>query len=171
MSQLVGVIGSRSLPEDFSPVVHSVVAFFLSLGFDIASGGAMGADFYALSALLDYSASSSGTIFSAWQSISGFPAAVRPRLLEFRSHGGRILWGPASTGAPRHEAVAALLGRNTRLISACSLLIAFLRGDSRGSLRTVREALAHDIPVIIFICGSDTPTPPDIATRCLVFSG
>lgn len=52
MSRLVGVVGSRSLPASFSPLVSSAVSFFLGQGFRVASGGALGADSFALSALL-----------------------------------------------------------------------------------------------------------------------
>lgn len=52
MCRLVGVVGSRLLPASFSPLVSSVVSFFLGQGFRVASGGALGADLFVLSALL-----------------------------------------------------------------------------------------------------------------------
>ena len=73
MSRLAGVIGSRSLPASFSPLVSRVVSLLLSRGYGIASGGALGADSFALSALLQQGAASRGTIHSAWASASGFP--------------------------------------------------------------------------------------------------
>ncbi len=168
MCRLVGVVGSRSLPASFAPLVSSVVSFFLSRGFRVASGGAVGADSFALSALLQQGASSRGVVFSAWSSLSGFPASVRPQLSQFLSSGGQVVWGPAFPGAPRQLAVSALLGRNRRLVSSCSVLVAFLFGSSRGSLFTVRQAVARGIPVVVFLCGGGASLPAELAGRCLV---
>lgn len=169
MSRFVGVVGSRSLPTSFSPLVSSVVSLFLVRGFRVASGGALGADSFALSALLQQGAAPSGVIFSAWQSASGFPASIRPQVSQFLSTGGQVVWGPASPGASRQQAVSALLGRNRRLVSACSVLVAFLFGPSRGSLFTVRQAVAQGIPVVVFLCGGGASLPPDLASQCFVF--
>ena len=165
MSHIVGVIGSRSLPESFAPQVAAVVSRFLSLDYRVASGGAVGADSYALSALLQEGAADQGVIFSAWQSASGFPASVRPQVARFLASGGQVVWGSASPGSPRQVAVSALLGRNQRLVSACFILVAFLHGSSRGSLYTVRQAVSRGIPVIIFLCG-DARLPGDLAPHC-----
>jgi len=169
MARLVGVVGSRSLPASFSPLVSSLVSFFLARGFRVASGGAVGADSFALSALLQQGAAPSGVVFSAWQSASGFPVSVRPQVSQLLSSGGQVVWGPASPGAPRQQAVSALLGRNQRLVAACSVLVAFLFGPSRGSLFTVRQAVSRGIPVIVFLCGGGASLPPDLASRCIVF--
>ena len=169
MSRLVGVVGSRSLPASFAPLVSSVVSLFLVRGFRVASGGAVGADSFALSALLQQGAASSGVVFSAWQSASGFPSSVRPQVSQLLSSGGQVVWGSASPGAPRQQAVSALLGRNQRLVASCSVLVAFLFGPSRGSLFTVRQAVSRGIPVIVFLCGGGASLPPDLASRCIVF--
>jgi len=171
MVRLVGVVGSRSLPASFSPLVSSVVSLFLARGFRVASGGAVGADSFALSALLQQGAASSGVVFSAWSSASGFPASVRPQVSQFLSSGGQVVWGPASSGAPRQQAVSALLGRNQRLVAACSVLVAFLFGPSRGSLFTVRQAIRRSVPVVVFLCGGGASLPPDLASHCFIFSG
>ena len=169
MSRFVGVVGSRSLPVPFSPLVSSVVSLFLARGFRVASGGALGADSFALSALLQQGAASSGVVFSAWSSASGFPVSVRPQVSLFLSLGGQVVWGPASPCAPRQQAVSALLGRNRRLASACSVLVAFLHGSSRGSLFTVRQAVGRGVPVVVFLCGGGASLPPDLASQCFVF--
>jgi predicted Rossmann fold nucleotide-binding protein DprA/Smf involved in DNA uptake len=169
MARLVGVVGSRSLPASFAPLVSSVVSLFLSRGFRVASGGAVGADSFVLSALLQQGVAPSGVVFSAWQSASGFPVSVRPQVSQLLSSGGQVVWGPASHGAPRQQAVSALLGRNQRLVVACSVLVAFLFGPSRGSLFTVRQAVARGIPVVVFLCGGGAALPADLASRCFVF--
>ncbi|MFA5893993.1 MAG: DNA-processing protein DprA [Candidatus Margulisiibacteriota bacterium] len=169
MGRLVGVVGSRALPGSFSPLVSSVVSLFLARGFRVASGGAVGADSFALSALLQQGAAASGVVFSAWSSASGFPAPVRPQVSRFLSSGGRVVWGPASPGAPRQQAVFALLGRNQRLVSACSVVVAFLFGPSRGSLFSVRQAVARGVPVVVFLCGGGASLPADLVSRCFVF--
>jgi len=52
VARLVGVVGSRSLPASFAPLVSSLVSLLVGRGFGVASGGASGADAFALSALL-----------------------------------------------------------------------------------------------------------------------
>ncbi|OGC11544.1 hypothetical protein A3K48_03435 [candidate division WOR-1 bacterium RIFOXYA12_FULL_52_29] len=171
MVRVVGFIGSRSLPASFSPLVSSSVSLFLSRSFRVASGGALGADSFALSALLRQGAASSGVLFSAWQSASGFPASVRPQVSQFLTSGGQVVWGSASPGASRQQAVSALLGRNQRLASSCSVLVAFLFGPSRGSLFTVRQAVSRGVPVVVFLCGGGAALPPDLARHCFIFNG
>jgi predicted Rossmann fold nucleotide-binding protein DprA/Smf involved in DNA uptake len=167
---MAGFVGSRSLPASFSPFVASLVSAFRICGFLVASGGAVGADLYALSALVEQGASASGVVFSAWSSASGFPVSVRPLVGRFLASGGRVVWGSASAGAPRQAAVSALLGRNQRLVSACSCLVAFLHGPSRGTLFTVRQAVRRGIPVYVFLCGDGASLPADLADHCLVLN-
>ena len=170
MARLVGVIGSRSLPVSFAPLVSSVVSLFLGQGFGVASGGALGADSSALSALLQQGAAASGVVFSAWSSPFGFPASVRSLAAQFAGQGGQLVWGAASPGAARSCVVSALLGRNQRLVSACSVLVAFLFGPSRGSLFTVRQAVSRGVPVVVFLCGGGAALPPDLVSRCFIFN-
>lgn len=168
MVSLVGFVGSRSLPASFSPLVSSLISSFLARGFRVASGGAVGADQFALSALVEQGASASGVVFSAWASASGFPASVRLSISRFLASGGQVVWGAGSPGAPRHQVVSALLGRNQRLVSACSCLVAFLHGPSRGTLFTVRQAVRRGIPVQVFLCGGEASLPADLSAHCLV---
>jgi predicted Rossmann fold nucleotide-binding protein DprA/Smf involved in DNA uptake len=170
MSRLAGVIGSRSLPASFAPLVSHVVSLLLSRGYSIASGGAVGADSFALEAVIQQGASSRGIIHSAWVSASGFPVPVQPQVFRFLASGGQVVWGSCPVDASRQEAVSALLGRNRRLVSASSVIVAFLHGSSRGSLYTVRQAVAQGIPVIVFLCGSGASLPADLASRCLIFT-
>ena len=168
--RLAGVVGSRSLPVRFAPLVSSVVSLLLSRGFGVASGGAMGADHFALSAVLSSGSSSRGVVFSAWSSVSGFPSSVRPDVERFIGSGGSVVWGSAPVGSPRPVAVSALLRRNERLVSSCSVVVAFLFGPSRGSLFSVRRAVASGVPVLVFLCGGGASLPPDLARRCFVFN-
>ena len=170
MSRLAGFVGSRSLPASFAPFVSSLVSAFRARGFLVASGGAVGADQYALSALVEQGASASGVVFSAWSSASGFPVSVRPTVGLFLAAGGQVIWGAASAGAPRQQVIASLLGRNQRLVSACSCLVAFLHGSSRGTLFTVRQAVRRGIPVYLFLCGGGAALPADLASHCLVLN-
>ena len=168
MSRLAGVIGSRSLPASFAPLVSHVVSLLLSRGYGIASGGAVGADSFALEAVIQQGASARGVIYSAWASAFGFPSSVQPQVSRFLSSGGQVVWGSCPVGAPRQEAVSALLGRNRRLVSASTVIVAFLHGFSRGSLYTVRQAIEQGVPVIVFLCGGSASLHADLASRCCV---
>ena len=171
MARFVGVVGSRSLPDSFAPLVSSLVSAFLARGFQVASGGALGADLFVLSALLLQGQVSSGVVFSAWSSVSGFPVSVRPSVSHFLASGGQVVWGSGSSGGSRGSVVSALLGRNRLLVSSCSVVVAFLFGSSRGSLFSVREAVSRGVPVVVFLCGGGASLPADLASRCFVFSG
>jgi len=149
MRHVVGVIGSRSLPARFAPLVDQVVSLFLARGYSVASGGAVGADSFALSAVLRSGSCSRGVVYSAWSSVSGFPSSARPDIERFIAAGGQVVWGSA-------------------LVSASSVIVAFLHGPSRGSLYTVRQAVSRGVPVIVFLCGGAS-LPPDLIRRCYVF--
>ena len=170
MSRLVGIVGSRSLPASFSPLVSSLVSALVARGFRAASGGAIGADQFALSALVEQGLSASGVVYSAWSSASGFPVSVQPLVSHFLASGGQVVWGSGSSSQPRSAVVSALLGRNSRLVSACSLIIAFVHGQSRGTLYTIRQAVRCGIPVYVFLCGGGASLPADLAAHCLVIN-
>lgn len=171
MCPVVGIVGSRSLPASFAQLVSRVVSSYLARGFRVASGGAMGADSFVLSALLQQGACPAGVLFSAWQSSSGFPVQVRPQVARFVASGGQVVWGSGSSGGSRHVVVSALLARNRRLVSSSSVLVAFLYGPSRGTLYTVRQALGRGVPVVLFLCGGGTQLPPDVSRACSVRAG
>jgi len=92
-------------------------------------------------------------------------------VVQFIAAGGRVVWGSASAGVSRTSAVSALLGRNRRLVSASSVVVAFLHGPSRGSLYTVRQAVSRGVPVVVFLCGGGAYLPPDLARYCYIFNG
>jgi hypothetical protein len=148
----IGIVGSRALPGNFRFHVREVVAHLLAKGCYINSGGAVGADSYAVSALLRMGKSYRGIIYSAWSYFSGFPYSTRQDIGTFAKNGGRIDWGTVQPDPMRKEAVAGLLERNRRLVENSDALIAYLYGESRGTMYTIKEAAKKDIPIVVFIC-------------------
>ena len=51
----IGVVGARALPETYQNLVEEVVQYLLGRGHVVAHGGALGADYYVLNALLTHS--------------------------------------------------------------------------------------------------------------------
>src|SRR5262245_26450735 len=98
----VAVVGSRVLPEAVAPQVAAVVRFFLSRGWGIGSGGARGADAYALTAVVNAggSACARSAVF-----LPGELSAQDQQLQRFVACGGRAI---AGAGSGR----SALLGRS-----------------------------------------------------------
>ena len=86
----VGIVGSRSLLNNFRFHIREVVTQLLAQDCHINSGGAMGADSYVVKALLRHGKSFRGVIYSAWSYFSGFPYSVRQDIGAFAKKGGRI---------------------------------------------------------------------------------
>lgn len=86
----VAVIGSRALPVGFSEKVVGVVGRLLMRGHEVCHGGAMGADHFVLQALINCRAASKGILFSAWESVLGFPAQVQPDIQKYLAAGGQL---------------------------------------------------------------------------------
>src|SRR5262245_29023571 len=102
-NRFVAVVGSRELPESWAHQVAGVVGFFVQRGWGIGSGGARGADQYALAAVVAVgrSACASSVVF-----LPGAPAVERTGVLPaFRARGGRVVFGVG-------EGRAALLARS-----------------------------------------------------------
>ena len=153
----VGVIGSRSLPVRKAELVGAVVEDLLKRKFHIASGGAVGTDEYCMAYLVHTGEADKGTLYSPWSTYEGFPVKVRALTRQFKEYGGSIVWGSLH-GKEEYAIVrTGLLQRNLRLIEAVSGIVAFLYGESRGSLFTIRKALSEHLPVVIFCI--DTPLP------------
>lgn len=168
---VVGVIGSRSLPIRHAEHVGAVVEDLLKRKFQIASGGAVGTDEYCMAYLVHVGEADKGTLYSPWSTYEGFPVKVRALTRQFKEYGGSIVWGSLQ-GKEEYAVVrTGLLQRNLRLIEAVSGIVAFLYGESRGSLFTIRKALGEHLPVVIFPSSSsqgfdyaeasciDTPLP------------
>ena len=139
MQKLIGIIGSRTLPEEYKGKVKDMVKYLLGKGYDIASGGAIGADAYALDALLELGQAHRGVIFSPWKHVIQFPETVQPMIQKFLAEGGRVEWGEVPCEAGRNAVVAGLLHRNIRLTQAVYGLVAYLCGPSRGTNFTLRR--------------------------------
>ena len=141
--------GARVLPETVAPQVADVVRFFLSRGWGIGSGGARGADDYALAAVLAAGPSACA------RSVVFLPSAVPRRshtLHTFLAWAGRVLLG---TGSDR----VALLARSRRLVRESAGVVAFLWGPSRGSGFTVREAVRARKPAAVVLAGGGAVLP------------
>lgn len=162
----IGVIGSRQLPAIYKSKVKEVIRQLLDKGYDIASGGAVGADNFALEAILELDSAPRGIIFSPWRYPDQFPIPVRENIRKFITEGGKVVWGDTPphpptpfglrrTGAHRPVIVAGLLGRNLRLLSGAVGLVAFPFGESRGTFFTVHKARKKGIPVFIFNFGKE----------------
>lgn len=149
-TRVVGVIGSRSLPTEWAERVGSVTEDLLGRGCNIASGGAVGTDEYCLSRLVHIGESGRGALYSPWSTYEGFPVKVRALTRQFKDYGGSVIWG-SLRGQEEYAVVrTGLLQRNMRLIEAVTGIVAFLHGQSRGTLFTLRKALAEHLPVVIF---------------------
>lgn len=148
----VGIVGSRKLSKNFRFHVREIISYLLGKGCYINSGGAIGADSYAIDTLLRAGKSCRGVIYSAWNYFFSFPYSVRQQISEFAKRGGRIDWGIVQPDATRQEVIAGLLRRNRKLIENSDALIAYLYGESRGTIYTIKEAAKKDIPIVIFVC-------------------
>lgn len=149
-----GVIGSRQLPTIYKPKIKEAVRQLLDKGYDIASGGAVGADNYVLESLIELDACHRGIIFSAWRCLDQFPIPVKENVKRFIAQGGQVAWGDVPRYADRQMVVAGLLARNLRLVHGTVGLVAFPFGESRGTFFTVQNAHKKGIPVFIL-----TPNP------------
>ena len=155
----IGIVGARALPSDFQEQVSEVVSYLIQGGYHIHSGGAIGADQYALRAVISQGASSQAVIYSAWRQISGFPRQVQPSIEHLRSHHGRIEWGMIGFQASRSQVTCGLLARNTRLVNESQGIVAFMYGESRGTLHTIQDAIMLRKKAVVFVCGGGASLP------------
>ncbi len=169
--RIVGVIGSRSLPLRYAEHVGAVVEDLLGRKNQIASGGAVGADEYCLAYLVHIGEADKATVYSPWSTYEGFPVKVRVLSRQFKEYGGSIVWG-SLRGQEEYAIVrAGLLQRNLRLIDAVTGIVAFLHGDSHGTLFTLRKALNAHLPVVIFCIDRRLPEFANIKWKPLICGG
>jgi hypothetical protein len=169
----IGIVGARKLPLESREKVRETVRKLLEAGYYIASGGAIGADDYALEEVIREGKSFKGIVFAAWDHFSGFPNEVQEHIKEFARKGGKIEWGQVYPNAPRELVVAGLLARNRKLVEHVSGLVAFPYGESRGTRYTVNEAIKRGIPVKVMYPNGEyqyfnfkpRPTPPPLPCR------
>ena len=155
----IGIVGARALPDSFRGQVSDIVRYLLERDYHIHTGGALGADMYVLQALIEQRAIDRGLILSAWASVEGFPREVQRYVDYYVSHRGRVSWGIVPQRASRGLAVAGLLARNQRLVRSSVGIVAFLYGDSTGTIRTIREAIRLERRVVVFVCGGGAVLP------------
>ena len=169
--KLVGVIGSRSLPTEWAERVGAVTEDLIGRGCNIASGGAVGTDEYCLSQLVHLGESERGTLFSPWSTYEGFPVKVRALTRQFKEYGGSVIWG-CLRGQEEYAVVrTGLLQRNLRLIEAVTGVVAFLYGESRGTMFTLRKALGEHLPVVVFCVERQLPEFKNIKWKPLLCGG
>ena len=147
--RFVAVVGARALPESQAARVGALVQFLLGRGWGIGSGGARGADAFALAAVL--AAGPAACV----RSVIFLPGPADPRANALRAiaaQGGRLV---AGTGGGR----VALLARSRRLAQAAAGVVAFLWGPSRGSVYTVREAIRAGKPAAVVLAGGGAELP------------
>jgi hypothetical protein len=155
----IGIVGARALPDSFREQVHGVVRYLLSRDYHIHTGGALGADLFALQAVIEQSASARGLLLSAWASVDGFPRQVQPLVEQYLQQRGRVSWGIVRPHASRGLVIAGLLSRNQRLVRSAVGLVAFLHGESRGTIGTILQAIQRRIRVVVFVCGGGAELP------------
>jgi hypothetical protein len=155
----IGLVGARALPDSFRAQISGVVAYLIQRGYHLHSGGALGADLFALQAIIAQSAYSRGVLFSAWSAVQGFPREVQPLVEDYLRHDGQISWGMIQPNSARGLVVTGLLARNQRLVRASAGLVTFLYGDSRGTIGTIIQAIQRGIRVVVFVCGGGAELP------------
>jgi DNA processing protein len=167
--RLVAVVGSRALPASWAGRVSQVVSSLVARGCSVGSGGALGADFFALQAVLQLGAVQGAQVFLPG-SVSQAPAASAQLLQSFLSRGGEVILGSAVPGCSLRQYVAALFTRSEALVRASVGVVAFVSGQSRGTWFTCQCAARLGRSVVVFPvegpralhslgCGSWQPLP------------
>jgi hypothetical protein len=149
--RIVAVVGARALPEEWAPQVTAVVRHFLARGWGIGSGGASGADDYALRAILAAGAVACrrSVVFLPGPRPIGLGGPLRA----FAALGGTIVAG--GDGAGRE----AFLARSRRLARRAVGVVAFLWGPSQGSIYTLRVAARARRRVAVVLAGGGAAVP------------
>ena len=153
------IVGSRQLPPSAQGAVREAVGRVLAdPRAGIVTGGAMGADHFAIRALIEFGQCRRGLIVTPWQGFEGFPYLIRQEIRRFAASGGHIEWGlvptTATPGSPgsgtnRAQVVAGLFGRNRRIIERACAVIAFRHGVCNGTNYTIQHAIERGVPVTV----------------------
>lgn len=175
---VVAVAGSRSLSSAFAPLVGSVVRSVVSSGRSVSVGCCVGADAFALSALVPlvrascfpaprpvcFAAFGSGGVgscsLSAVSAVSAFAAA-----------GGSVAWwagGGSSVALP-----VRLSARTNAVVASASVsaVVFFSSPASVGSLLACRLACGRGLPVFAFPCGFSGALLPSLGAGSWVAVG
>ena len=160
MARFVAVVGARSLPASWAPRVVSVVRALVGRGVGIGSGGALGAELFALGAVVRAGRAACASSVVYLPGDPGLaPRACRGVLTRFAALGGAVVPGVLGPEASQEEAVAALKSRTRALVRAAAGVVAFLYGPSRGTVFSIRCAISRGIPVVVFRCGGGAVVP------------
>lgn len=156
----VAVVGSRYCPSVGAGVIPSLVGravgSVLATGSGVASGGALGVDTVALSAVVAAgpAACSRSAVVAAFSSVSGLPSDARAVARRFIAAGGSFIPGRAHSGSSRLSVVTALRRRTVALCSSVSAVLCFFGSPtSAGSLLSCRAAVAAGVPVVAWSLG------------------
>jgi hypothetical protein len=147
---IVAVVGARALPGSWMEPVGQVVRHFLDRGWGIGSGGAAGADAYALRAVVAAGPEACRRSVVYWPGPA--PAVPTGALATFVRYGGRVV---AGSGTGR----AALLARSRALVDAAAGVVAFLQGPSRGTHYTLQVAARLGKRVAVVDAGGGAVLP------------
>ncbi len=147
--RLVAVVGSRALPASWAARVSQVVSSLVARGCSVGSGGALGADLFALQAVLQLGAVQGAQVFLPG-SVSQAPAATAHLLQSFLARGGEVVSGSAAPGCSRQDYVAALFSRSQTLVRASVGVVAFVVGQSSGTWFTCQAAARFGRSVVVF---------------------
>lgn len=158
----VAVVGSRSAPAAAGPWVAGVVGAVVSAGLPVWSGGAVGADQLALTALVAGGrAACAGSViwsaFGVWPAAAPrFPVPVRAQLARFVLQGGRVSFPPQLAGLPPRAALArraVLMCQSAALVVSLVAVPAPPAGAVGGSWGSVLAAARAGVPVAVLPCG------------------
>jgi len=155
----VGIIGARSLGFEHATLVAQVIQTLLKKGYNLSTGGAIGADQFCIEALLKNGHSNRCMAYVPWYGYKGFPIKVRAMMKQYKSYGGRITWGPISSYKKAHPSVVklALLNRNVQLVQACFGVVAFINASSRGTIFTLKKAAQKRKRIVVFPFDCELP--------------
>ncbi|MCK8600081.1 DNA-processing protein DprA [Desulfoferrobacter suflitae] len=150
-NRLVAVVGSRVLPASWSGAVSKVVSDLVGRGCRVGSGGAVGADLFALQAVVSIGRSAcQGSRIFLPGGIDQAPRSCRALLVHFQQLGGEIVSGSAVPGCSRSDFISSLFARSRALVASGSGVVAFVSGRSAGTWFTCREAARRGQPVVVF---------------------
>lgn len=147
---IIAVVGSRSLPVSWQSRVASVVSSLIARGHCVGSGGALGADLFALRCVVRAGRSAcSGSVVFLPGSPASSPVVCQRWVSAFIQSGGQVVVGPARFGASPQEFVSALFSRTRQLVRHSRGVVAFISGRSSGSWFTCRFAVSLGLPVVV----------------------
>jgi hypothetical protein len=160
MKGFCAVVGSRSLPRSWAEHVSVVVTSLANNSWNIASGGAVGADQFALESVLGLGRPGIMRVYLPAR-IEDTPPTVRPWVIRLMESGGRVVQGTTFSSPDSRVYIRALFNRTRQMVADCQAVVAYLcSGKSAGTSFTICQAISRGIPVTVFTVGRATlPTP------------